>query len=602
MQATLAHRGPDQSGEHLFETADGGEVALAHCRLSIIDLDGGRQPMFDADYVLVYNGEIYNYQALRKELVAGGCRFDDASDTAVVLQAYKQWGIDCLSRFRGMFAFALWDAAAGRMIFARDPFGKKPLFFHRQGSRLVFGSEIKAVLAFPGVRRCADPTVLSDYFLYRYVPQPHTLFDGIEKLPAGSYAIWERGELTTHRYFTPPDAQPRATAPADRRMPVDGFLDRLTDAVAIRMISDVPYGAFLSGGLDSSAIVALMARQSTQPIRTFSVGFAEADYSELDHARTVAEHIGADHHELRLSPDDLMDHLPALTRFRDAPVAETADIPIYLLSLEAGRHVKMVLTGEGSDELLAGYPKHAFERYAPAYGALPDPVRHKLIEPTIASLPYRYRRIKTVAATLGLADPDERLPRWFGALARAERERLLAPQSVDRAPVDARWARVAGNSALRHALYFDQASWLPDNLLERGDRMTMAASIEARMPFLDEELAAYVSGLPDRWRLRRHTGKYLLREAMRRLLPAAIIDRPKVGFRVPVNEWFRGPMQDYLREHLIADATRTRDYYRPGAVARVLDEHAAGRQNHEKLIWTMLNLELWHRHCLEMRP
>ena len=600
MRATIAHRGPDEAGEFLTTDADGTEIALGHCRLSIIALDEGRQPMIDPDthHVLAYNGEIYNYIALRDELTAGGCRFDDASDTAVLLQAYKYWGIDCLKRLRGMFAFALWDATAHRMVFARDPFGKKPLFFHKQGDRLVFGSEIKAVLAFPDIEPQADPAVLSDYFLYRYVPQPSTLFAGIEKLPAGCYATWQQGQLNVARYFTPPDAGPRPPGRGPDS-PVDGFLKRLTDAVDVRMVSDVPYGAFLSGGLDSSAIVALMARQSSRPIRTFSVGFADAVYSELDHARCVADYVGADHHELVLSAEDMMAHLPALTRFRDAPVSETADIPIYLLSLDAAKHVKMVLTGEGSDELLAGYPKHAFERYAPAYRALPRTLRDRLIDPAVAALPYRYRRIKTVAATLGLADDDERLPRWFGALSRRERERLLQSPYNGRSDATSRWTRAPRNSALRHALFFDQTSWLPDNLLERGDRMTMAASIEARMPFLDEPLGAYVSTLPDHWRLRGQTGKYLLRQAMRRLLPSQIIERPKVGFRVPVNEWFRGPMLDYLRDHLLADDTRTRDYYRPGVVRRVLDDHAQGRQNHEKLIWAILNLELWHRHCLE---
>jgi asparagine synthase (glutamine-hydrolysing) len=362
------------------------------------------------------------------------------------------------------------------------------------------------------------------------------------------------------------------------------------------MISDVPFGAFLSGGIDSSAVVGLMSKHSQLPIKTYSVGFSEAKYSELDYARTIATQFKTDHHELVIAQKHFLDNLPALVRYRDAPVAEPSDIPIYLLSVEARRTVKMVLTGEGSDEFLGGYPKHVYERYAAAYQMIPRYLRSRLIEPVSRALPYGARRIKTAMFNLGIENRAERMPRWFGALSNKERSELLNFTPTTQNLLDAsQFATEPGNSALRNILYFDQTSWLPDNLLERGDRMTMAASIEARMPFMDHELASYVSGLPDEWRVRGRQTKRILREAMKRLLPAKILDRPKVGFRVPINEWFRTDLSDYLRSHLSGPQSVTRSYYRPAILQRYLDEHQAGRQNHEKLLWTMLNLEIWHR-------
>jgi asparagine synthase (glutamine-hydrolysing) len=361
------------------------------------------------------------------------------------------------------------------------------------------------------------------------------------------------------------------------------------------MISDVPFGAFLSGGIDSSAVVALMARHSSLPVKTFSVGFAESNYSELAHAKTIAEVFKTDHHELAVSEDHLMEHLPSLVRFRDAPVAEPSDIPIYLLAKEARRTVKMVLTGEGSDEILGGYPKHVYERHVRQYQCIPRFLRDGLVEPAVGSLPYSFRRIKTAVATLGVEDDVLRLPRWFGPLSVAESHKLLTfrPNIHDQAG-NIQFATPRDNSPLRKILYFDQTSWLPDNLLERGDRMTMAASLEARMPFMDHELAGFISALPDRWRIRGLTTKHILREAMKRLLPRQILERPKVGFRVPVNHWFRTSMREYLLDHLTSPNSRTRHYYRPERLRGILDEHIDGRQNHEKLLWTMLTLELWH--------
>jgi asparagine synthase (glutamine-hydrolysing) len=598
MARAIAHRGPDDEGFLETSTRDAlYRVGLAHRRLSIIDLSTGHQPMSNEDgsVQIIFNGEIYNFQALRADLISRGYTFRTKSDTETIIHAYQEWGADCVSRFRGMFAFAMWDANYDRLFLARDRFGKKPLFLYQSDGTLAFASEIKAILKFPGVSARVNHESLGDYFSYRYVPGPATLFAGIRKLQPGSYAVWERGTLTESRYFLPADGKSlrESAVPAD---PVSTFLQILDESVRIRMISDVPFGAFLSGGIDSSAVVGLMSKHSQLPIKTYSVGFSEAKYSELDYARTIATQFKTDHHELVIAQKHFLDNLPALVRYRDAPVAEPSDIPIYLLSVEARRTVKMVLTGEGSDEFLGGYPKHVYERYAAAYQKVPRFLRSRLIEPLSRSLPYGARRIKTAMFNLGIENRAERMPRWFGALSNRERDELLnfAPGTLNL--LDApQFATEPGNSALRNILYFDQTSWLPDNLLERGDRMTMAASIEARMPFMDHELASYVSGLPDEWRVRGRQTKRILREAMKRLLPATILDRPKVGFRVPVNEWFRTDLSDYLRSHLSGPQSITRSYYRPAVLQRYLDEHQAGRQNHEKLLWTMLNLEIWHR-------
>jgi len=597
MTDAIAHRGPDDVGYFESVTADGAaRVGLGHRRLSIIDLSTGHQPLGNADgsVQIVFNGEIYNFEALRAELTARGYAFRTRSDTEAIVHAYEAWGTECVARLRGMFAFAIWDARRGRLFLARDRFGKKPLFVHARNGTLLFASEIKALLQFPGVVPRVNRAVLWDYFRYRYVPAPATLFEGVVKLAPGSWMLCDASGTSESRFYLPPDGA-RLEEALDCPDPVGRFLELLDESVRIRMMSDVPFGAFLSGGIDSSAVVALMARHSGLPVKTFSVGFAETAYSELRYASSIAELFRTEHHELVVSQAHLLEHLPALTRFRDAPVAEPSDIPIYLLSREARRSVKMVLTGEGSDEVLGGYPKHVYDRYATAYQRLPHWLSHGLIEPSIGALPYRFRRAKTAIVNLAIASRAQRMPRWFGALTDEACAALLTiPPPLDGARTEP-LSIADGDSPLRAILFFDQTSWLPDNLLERGDRMTMGASIEARMPFLDHELVAFVSGLPDSWRVRGFTTKRVLRLAMRRLLPARILRRPKIGFRVPVNEWFRTSMRDYLLEHLSGPGSRTREYYRPAELQRVLQEHIDGRQNHEKLLWCLLNLEIWQR-------
>lgn len=598
MTGAIAHRGPDDEGFFETGTRDGlHSIGLGHRRLSIIDVSTGHQPMGNEDgsIQIVFNGEIYNFNQLRKELLACGHRFATASDTETIVHAYEEYGEACVERLRGMFAFAIWDRNRERLFLARDRFGKKPLFLCEHHGTILFASEIKSILTYPGLPVAVNREAVWDYFAYRYVPGPATLFTGIRKLAPGSYAVWEGGRLQERRYYMPPDKMPYSDQQPPSN-PVEMFLEQLDLAVQIRLASDVPFGAFLSGGIDSSAIVALMARHSACPVKTFSVGFLGSDYNELDYARIIAKQFSTDHQELMVSADDMMNELPALVGYRDAPISEPADIPIYLLSKEARRSVKMVLTGEGADEFLGGYSKHVFERYVGLFQRIPALLRHGLIEPLAHALPYRFRKTKSALLNLGFASPEERLPHWFGALSNKERNELVALRPLNRAmDCHVQFDTLPKNSALRRILYFDQTSWLPDNLLERGDRMTMAASIEARMPFMDHELVAFISTLPDHYRVR----KLILHEAMRQLLPKVILDRPKVGFQMPISEWFRGPMRDYLYDHLTGSDSITREYYRREVLEKILNEHMQQRRNHEKLLWSLLNLEIWHRQYLK---
>ena len=597
MLEAIAHRGPDGHGMAHFRCAHTGhQVFLGHRRLAIIDPVGAHQPMRDdaLGLALTFNGEIYNFRALRAQLCGLGYRFVRDSDTEVLLRAYQHWGVEAVRHLRGMFAFAIWDARRQRLVLARDRFGEKPLFLCETADGLYFASEIKALLRVPGIGASVNLEAVWDYLAYRYVPAPKTLFTGIRKLLPATVAVWEQGKFEEKRYWWAPDrGRCRREEPSGDA--VTAFLARLDEAVKLQMVSDVPFGAFLSGGLDSSTIVALMSRHNSR-VRTFSVGFGEKEYSELAFAAEVAKHCGALHHEMVVTERDLMERLPKLVAYRDAPVAEPSDIPIHMLACEAARSVKMVLTGEGSDEILAGYPKHIAERFVRGYQLLPGGFRRRLLEPLVHAFPYGFRRLKTAVVNLGIEDWRERYVRWFGAMDRRERERLsvlrLNGSPVATAPP---FDADPGASDLRRVLYFDQTSWLPDNLLERADRMTMAASIEARVPFLDHELAEFVSALPDRYRVRGLRSKWILREAGRRLLPGRIVTRPKIGFRVPVNLWLRGAMRECLLDHLEGATSVTRNYYDPRALGRILREHLHGRHNHEKLLWSLLNLEIWHR-------
>ena len=593
----MQHRGPDAAGYWQTRTADEQfEIGFGHRRLSIIDIGGGGQPMWSADgsIALIFNGEIYNYVELREELRALGHIFRTSSDTEVIIEAYRSWGREAIQRFRGMFSFVLWDTDAQTLIMARDPFGKKPLFIAEQAGVLLFGSEIEPLLRFPGMDRSFDPLAFQQYLVNRYVPGPATFFRAVRKLQPGCYLLWRNGRKEIIRYYTPPLAttEPDVTSFDEA---VRMFEETFDDAVRIRMRSDAPFGAFLSGGIDSSAIVSSMVRHSSERVRTFSVGYHELPYSELDYARALAQRFGTDHNELVVGPREFLEHWPLAVLRRGAPVTEASDVPILMLSQMASNSVKMVLTGEGADELMGGYPKHRAELWVKTYQRLVPQILHDdVVAPAARALPYGMRRLKILATALGERQVQNRMRLWFGGMTFDDCNAILGTP-VPLTPPDLFPFSARLGSSLRRTLFFDQTSWLPDNLLERGDRMMMAGSIEGRMPFMDTELAKVVARFPDKFLVGRKGGKIVLRAAMKNLLPSEIIRRKKVGFRVPFNEWFRGPYRDFVQDMLVSKSSRMAQICDGTVVRRLVSEHLARRQNHEKILWSLVNLELFLR-------
>ncbi len=594
----MSHRGPDGIGIYISE---GGirkpTVGLGHLRLAIIDLSTGDQPMKDATgrYTIVYNGELYNYKELRSELQSAGVKFRTASDTEVVLLSYIHWGEKCLPKLRGMFAFAVHDSTKDGLFLARDRYGKKPLFLYENQEGLFFASEIKALLAVPGFERQLDFNSVQDYLLMRYVPSPNTFFKGVTKLKPGHYATYSYGKLEQTSYYRLADAwmKPASPQPQD---PEAVFASALEEAVRIRMVSDVPFGVFLSGGLDSSVVTALMGRHMSSAVKSFSIGFDDARYSEAPFAEIVSRHLKTDHQSIIVKPDDVLDALPHAIHLSDSPLAEPGSIMVYLMAKAAGQSVKMVLTGEGADEMLGGYPKHYFERFAKNYQMfVPEMIHNGVIGRAASKLPFGARRVKTLLDTIGLRGDQERLIRWFGALTFAQRDELLSHKQPTRPLDPTPFSAEADQSALRKALYFDQSLLLPDNLLERGDRMTMGASIEARMPFMDHQLAETVAGLSDNMRIRGKNQKYCLRKLAEGMLPKEIAWRQKLGFSTPMRSWLQDRLSGHMEDLLLSNQSITSTFLNRQSVETAVRDHTNGRQDNEKLLWMLINLEMFLR-------
>lgn len=592
----MRHRGPDSGGYEILEI-DGARfsLGLGHRRLSIIDLSsGGAQPMWSADrrYCVVFNGEIYNYIELRAELLRLGAQFFSASDTEVLIEAYRVWGEACVERFRGMFAFALHDAHAQSVLFARDAFGKKPLHFYQKDGDLLFSSEIWPLTLSPGFDRSFDWEALDEYLLDRFVPGDATFFSRIRKLPPGCTALWRSGNLAIRRYFSPPVGQ-RLPEIGNMNEAAQLLREALDQAIRLRMRCDAPFGAFLSGGVDSSAILALMTRHASQPIRTYCAEFAEAGYSEAEEAEAIARYFGADHVSIRVTSQDFIAHWDEAVLRRGAPVSEGADVAILMLARRASEDVKMVLTGEGADEMLCGYPKYLAERHIALYQRLiAAPLHDRLIAPLLHRAPLG-RRAKVFAKALSLRDPRERVRVWFGDMTRAERQALLRREPLASHLSD--FALSGGGSGARRCLFFDQASWLPGNTLERGDRMTMASSIEARMPFMDTEVARVAARIPDHLLMRRGRTKAVLREAMKDILPKWILTRRKNGFRTPFAEWMRGSQKEIVLDLLASDGSTARRLLDRTALDALLASHFGGHADESRVIWSLMNLEKFIR-------
>ena len=609
MLGALRHRGPDGEGE--WASPDG-LCWLGHTRLAVVDLAGGHQPLSNegGSVWVNYNGEIYNHADLRQELVARGHQFLTRCDTEALVHGYEEWGgPGLLQRLRGMFAFAIYDIPRRRLFLARDRLGIKPCYWWSDGELFLFGSEIKALLAHPALaRRRVNGNAVSQFLTFRYVPAPLTLFEGVHKLPAGHYlelAVDGAGGIEPRRYwdvsFAPQQPVPDFAEALER---VD---ELLSESVRLRLMSDVPLGAQLSGGVDSGLIVAHMERLrleagNREPVQTFSIGFDDRRYSELPYARMIASRYHTEHHELVVGFEDFLDQFARLCWIYDEPVSEPPAIPTYLLCQYAKSRVTVMLTGEGGDELFGGYPKCAFDPHARYLEWLPDGLRRDLLRGAAAALPFGGRRLRVALETLALADPAERYVSWFSAFDSVDVQHLLTPSfratltDGDAAERMRRELRRCGSSEpLHRMLYCDFHTWLVDDLLVKGDRMSMASGVEARVPFLDHRLVEYAAGLPARYKAAGVRTKILLKRLAERYLPREAIYRRKMGFTVPLSPWFAGPLRGFVTGTLLSDRSLDRGYFRPEAVRGIVGEHMAGRVDRSRSIWTLLALELWHR-------
>jgi asparagine synthase (glutamine-hydrolysing) len=594
MTNVIAHRGPDDSGFY-FD----GALGLGFSRLSIIDLSGGHQPMCNetGDIWIVFNGEIWNYKALRQTLMEKGHRFLTKSDTETVIHAYEEYGVECTTHLHGMFGFAIWDSARKRLFLARDRAGKKPLYYTCVAGTFLFASEIKSLLRHPQVQREADVQGIADFLSVRYVPGPATLFAHIYKVLPGHWLLYEGGTIREQCYW---DVTFNKTQPSSLEEYLRDIQHHVRRAVEERMIADVPIGALLSGGVDSSIITGIMSQSTSQRVKTFSVGFDHPDYSELPYARLVADHFKTDHHEIIVNSSDLSRYWPLLTWHRDEPVSEPSDLGVYLVSQLARQHVKVVLSGEGGDELFAGYPKYAVDWIARYYQLLPASIRDHALTPLFEHLPYSMRKLKT--ATRNLSQPvPQRWMSWFGIFNGRLKEQLLSEDLKDRVDLDAsrtfqRWlTKHWPYDDLSSMLYLDTKIWLPDNLLMKGDKMTMAASLEARMPLLDYRLIEYAASIPSSFKIKSFNTKYLLKRAFADFLPALILTRKKMGFNVPTGIWFRDGQRELITKLLLSERLYSRGYFKPEFISLMVRDHLEGRTNYQAQLFTLASLELWFR-------
>ena len=599
----IRHRGPDDAGYHLDQIHTDGGCGIGMRRLSIIDLASGHQPISNEDESLwiVFNGEIYEYAHLRRQLEASGHTFRTHTDTEVILHLYEEYGTGCFAHLRGMFAVALWDARKNELILARDRFGKKPLYYATTPQGLLFGSELKCIHEARkalGISFDLDKEALQLYFLYGYIPDPWSPFEQVRKLPPGS---WMRFRLDADPeidvYWTMPVPQAEPT-PGDTRQAAAGRVRKIFDeAVKVRMVADVPLGAFLSGGIDSSSVVASMALQSDQPVKTFSIGFEEAEFNELPAARLVAEKYQTEHHEILVKPE-AVDLVERLTRHFDEPFGDSSAIPTYIVSEFAARHVKVALTGDGGDELFGGYEIHWTARSLARWDRIPSPLRAG-IRALSAALPYKaYGKnfLNMVGCESGLARYMERNYAHYHL-----RRRLLQPEWM--LPGEQGWVLRKMHHCLlenepdllTQAFYFEATATLLSDMLVKVDRMSMANSLEVRSPLLDQKLAYVAAGIPHAWKVEPGRGKRILIEALGDRLPPKLLTLPKKGFAVPLADWFRNQLRPMLTDTLLSKQSLDRGILRGPFVRTLIDEHQSGRRNNSHWLWSLLMLELWFR-------
>jgi asparagine synthase (glutamine-hydrolysing) len=602
----IRHRGPDDEGIHV-----GPGIGLGMRRLSIIDLAGGRQPIHNETKTIwvVFNGEIYNYRELRAELEAFGHRFYTSSDTESIVHAYEQWGEDAFRRLRGMFAVALWDEPARTLLLARDRAGQKPVHYAERGGRLYFASEIKSLLAARAVDPSLNLAALDHYLAFLYTPRDASIFEGVRKLPPGHFLRWRDGRAEIKQYW---QVAAQETFTGSEGEAVEALGGVLQEAVCSHMVSDVPLGAFLSGGVDSSAVVGMMARASARPVKTFSIGFDEPEFDELEHARTVARHFGTDHHEFVVRPDGLS-ILEDLIGHFDEPFADSSAIPTWYVSEIARRHVTVVLSGDGGDELFGGYDRYLPHPRVARFDRVPVPGLRAAASLAWPLLPHGMKGktfLRHVAKDLdgryldsiAMFQADERAalyaPDVRAALARL-RQGFGGQAADSEAALSRHFDRFAALPHDSRMMRFDFETYLPEDVLTKVDRMSMAHSIETRVPLLDNLVVDFAATLPAGFKIRNGRRKHILKETLRPMLPAGILDRKKQGFGIPLGTWFRGGLTGLFSEVLDAPRTKQRGYFEPAFVSRLLKEHLGGGRDHTLRLWQLLVLELWHRQYLD---
>lgn len=603
MGSTVRHRGPDDTGIYISEEHP--NLGLGHCRLSIIDVEGSHQPLSNEDGCIwiVQNGEIYNFRELRKGLIARGHKFRTGGDAEVIVHLYEELGTGCLEKLRGMFAFALWDDTKGTLFLARDRLGQKPLVYCQDRRGFYFASEIKSILEIPGIPRKVDEIALHHYLTYQYVPHPWSMFEGIKKVPPAHFVVVREGRAEVRRYWQlDPDRE--------LRLPFKAYMEKLRElleeATALRLISDVPLGAFLSGGIDSTITVGLMSKLSPGRVKTFSIDFKEKQFSEVNYARLAARKFNTDHRELTVTPEYL-EVLPKLIWHYNEPFADSSMLPTYYISKLTREYVKVALTGDAGDECFAGYPRYKAAKIAGFFDMLPRPVRHLLTHPIWQKLPastkYKSftRRLKRLTQALDMP-PERRYLRWICYFDDLGKQELYLPglarrlEGVESVEVLMQHYRTASSrDFLTQTTYVDLMTYLPDDLLVKVDIASMANSLEARSPFLDHKLVEFALGIPMSLKLAGFRSKHILKRTFRELLPRRISHRPKMGFGVPIARWLRTELKDYARDLLTDRSAGNRDYFRPEAVRKLLDEHIQGVMDHGYRLWALLCFELWYR-------
>jgi asparagine synthase (glutamine-hydrolysing) len=601
----MLHRGPDSEG--LFTNTG---VALGMRRLAIIDLVTGEQPVFSEDksIAVVLNGEIYNYRELRADLETRGHSFRSASDTEVLPHLYEEYGDAMIERLNGMFAFALWDTTAKRLLIARDRFGEKPLYWGVFDDNLLFASEPKVLLAHPSVRPAVNLQALRQYLSFDYVPAPLSIYSGINKLPAAHKLVLQQGKVTVEPYWR---LSYKTTSPVPTEAEAATELRRLlADSVRMRLVSDVPLGVLLSGGVDSSTVTALAVQSSSEAVKTFSISFAETSFDESTYARSVAKYLGTDHHEERLSANLAANLVSEIGAWMDEPFSDPSLVPTYLLSRFTRKHVTVALGGDGGDELFAGYPMYAGHRWAEVYNRIPAVFRKQIIERAIDALPVKTKNLsfdyKALRFVTGAKfDTVARHHIWFGSFTPLEQERLLTPEVLYETDGDIyRDARAMvgecdNDDLVTRMQSLDTRLYLAEDILTKVDRASMAVSLEVRAPFLDPRVAEFAASLPPHYKLRGNKTKYILKKAAAGLLPPFVARRGKKGFGVPVAEWLKVKLRPLARDLLSPERVKRAGVFNPEFVSRLQHEHETGKANHRKTLWTLLMFELWHESFIE---